>query len=65
MPANLENAAPAGDMFQQKIDEHFHDMPNVFGITNDILVVGYEDDGRDHDEMVQKALQRGREVNLK
>ena len=29
-------AVPAGDMFQCKIDEIFSDMPNVFGITNDI-----------------------------
>ena len=58
-------AAPAGDMFQRKIDEIFNDMPNVFGITDDILVVGYEDDGRDHDEAVQKVLQRCRKDKLK
>ena len=40
-------------------------MQNVFGITDDILVVGYEDDGRDHDETVQKVLQRCRKVSLK
>ena len=51
-------------MFQQKIDEIFHDMPNIFGIADEILVVGYDDDGRDHDEMVQMVLQRCREVNL-
>ena len=44
--------ALVGNMLQQKIDEVFNDMPNVFGIANDILVVGYEDDGRDHDERV-------------
>ena len=52
-------------MFQGKIDEIFRDMPNVFGITNDILVVGYEDNGRDHDETVCKVLQRCSEGNLK
>ena len=57
--------AAAGDMFQGKISEIFNDMPNVFGIADDILVVGYEDDGRDHDESVQKVLQRCRKVNLK
>ena len=40
-------------------------MPNVFGIADDILVVGYEDNDRDHDKMVQKILQRCREVNPK
>ena len=40
-------------------------MPNVFGITDDILVVGYEGDGSDHEDTVQKVLQRSRKVNLK
>ena len=39
-------------------------MPNVFGIADDILVIGYADDGRDCDETVYKVLQRCREVNL-
>ena len=45
-------------MFQRKIDEIFNNMPIIFGITDDILIVGYEDDGRDHDDTVQKVLQR-------
>ena len=52
-------------MFQQKNDEFFNDMPNIFDIADDIVVVGYEDNGRDHDTKVQKVLQRCREVNLK
>ena len=36
-------------MFERKIDEIFKDMPNVFGIVDDILVAGYEADGRNHD----------------
>ena len=40
-------------------------MPNVFGIVGDILVVGYNDNGRDHDGTVCKVLQRCSEVNLK
>ena len=43
-------AALAGDMFQRKIDEIFKDLPNVFGIADDILAVGYDDDGKDHDD---------------
>ena len=39
-------------------------MPNVFGVTDDILVIGYEDDGRDRDKTVHKVLQRCRKVNL-
>ena len=58
-------AAPADDMFQRKIDEIFKDMPDVFGIVDDILVAGYKADGRDHDETGQRVLQRCRQVNLK
>ena len=45
-------AAPAGNMFQCKIDDIFNDMPNVFGIADDILVIGYDKDGADHDKAV-------------
>ena len=45
-------AVPADDMFQWKIDEIFNDMPNVFGIADDILVLGYDKDGADHDVAV-------------
>ena len=58
-------AAPVGDMFQCKIDEIFNDMPNIFGITNDILVIGYNKDGTDHDAAVHKVLRQCKEVNLK
>ena len=46
----LFRAAPVGNMFQCKIDEIFNDMPNVFGILDDILVIANNDDGTDHDE---------------
>ena len=43
--------APAGDVLQYEIDEIFKDLPNVFGILDDILViVGYDSYGKDHDE---------------
>ena len=58
-------AAPAGNMFQRKIDKIFKDLPNVFGITDDIWVVGYGRDGKDHDDTLQRVLQRCRQVNLK
>ena len=45
-------AVPVGDMFQCKIDEIFNDMPNIFGIADDILVIGYNNDGKDHDKAV-------------
>ena len=58
-------AMPAGDMFQCKIDEIFNDMPNVFGIADNILVIGYDKDGTDHDEAVYKVLKQCQDVNLK
>ena len=49
-------ALPAADMFQHKIDKIFNDIPNVFGITDNILVIGYDKDGTDHDEAVYNVL---------
>ena len=57
-------AVPAGDMFQYKIDEICNDMPNVFGIADDILVIGYDKDGTDHDEAVYNVLRQCQDVNL-
>ena len=52
-------------MFQCKIDGIFKDLPNVFGIADDILVVGYDGDGKDHDKTLWQVLQICRNVNLK
>ena len=52
-------------MFQQKIDDIFSDMPNIFGIADDILVIGYDRDGADHDETVYNVLRQCKDVNLK
>ena len=54
-----------GDIFQHKINEIFNDMPNVFGIADDILVIGYNNDGKDHDEAVYNVLKQCWDVNLK
>ena len=58
-------AEPTGDMFQRKIDEILKKLPNIFGIAGDILVVGYEADGKDHDETLWRVLQICRQVDLK
>ena len=52
----LFGAALTGNMFQWKIDEIFNDMPNVFGIAVNILVIGYDKDGADHDEAVYNMI---------
>ena len=56
--------APVANMFQCKIDEIFSDMPSMFGIADNILVIGYDEDGADHDATVHKVLQQCEEVNL-
>ena len=57
--------AHAGDMFQRKIDKIFKDLLNVFDITDDILAVGYDVDGKDHDDTVERVLQICRLAYLK
>ena len=39
-------------------------MPNVFGIADGILVIGYDKDGADHDEAVYNELRCCQDVNL-
>ena len=57
--------ALAGDMLQDKIDEIFKDLPNVFGIADNILVVGYDSDGKDHGGPLWWVLQICRNEILK
>ena len=52
-------------MFQCKIDKIFNDIPNVFGIADDILVIGYDKDGTDHNRTVYNVLKCCQDVNLK
>ena len=44
-------------MFQTKMDEIYKELPHVFGIAYDILIVGY-DDGRDHENTMQSTPDR-------
>ena len=48
---------PAGDKFQQKINQIFKDLPHVFVIADNILIIGYDVDGRDHDNMLKWVMQ--------
>ena len=43
----------------------FEDLPNVFGIADNILVVGYDVDGENHDDTIWRVLQICRQKNLK
>ena len=53
------------ELFQHMIDEIFKDLPNVIGIGDDILVAGYNSDGKDNDETLWWVIQTCRDVNLK
>ena len=47
---------PTVNMFQRKIDDIFKELPNAFGIANDILAVGYDNDGMDHDNTSRRVI---------
>ena len=56
--------APTGDMFQRKIDDLCHELSNIFGSPNDILIVGSNDLCRDHSETADNVLKIYRKANL-
>ena len=49
----MYGAAPVGYMFKIKIDEVFNEMPNVFGIADDILIAEFIADNRHHDKRLE------------
>ena len=57
--------APAGDMFQKKTGELFHGISNVFGISDDTVIAGFDELGRDHDATLGNVLRIIRLANLK
>ena len=57
--------APAGVVFQPKINKVFKVLPNVFHITDDVLIVGYDANGRDHDRTLRCLIQLYCSENLK
>ena len=47
--------APARVMFQRKIDEFLKDLSDVFGIADDIFIVGH--DGKNHNRILMWVMQ--------
>ena len=43
-------------MFQRKLHKIFKELPNVFGITHDILVVGYNRVGTDFEPTLHRVF---------
>ena len=58
-------AAPAGDMLQKKIDTLLSGITNPFGFADAILIVGFDEQGKDQSETLGKVLQICRQANLK
>ena len=46
------------DIFQCKIENLFHDLETTSGITDDMIVWGYKEDGSDHYTCAKQILQR-------
>ena len=57
--------SPVGDIFQKKIDELFSGMSNVFHIADGIMIAGFDESCKEHDETLEKVLLVCRQVNLK
>ena len=57
--------APGGNIFQEKIDKLFNNIPNAWCIADIILITGFDANGRDHDEGLEQVLHRCVQVNLK
>ena len=55
----------AGYMFQEKTDELFSGMLNAFGIADNILIEGFNEQGNDHDEISDKVLLICKQANFK
>ena len=55
----------SSDMFQKKIDETYGNMPQVTGIADDLVIIGYDEDGSDHDRNLKAFLERTREKGIK
>ena len=54
----------AQDIFQEKVDEMFGNLPCVTGIAGDIVVYGFNSDLSFHDENLPAVLQRAHETGL-
>ena len=42
--------------WQKEIDEFFNDMPIVFGIADDTLIMRFDTNGRDHGVRLEQVL---------
>ena len=62
LPMGLRNAQ---DVYQGQMDKMFGDIPGVFGIADDLVIAGWDTDGRDHDETLKLVLERARQKHAR
>ena len=58
-------ATVAGDVFQCKVDQCFWHIKNVIVIADDIMVVGKQQNHRDHDQILTTLLETARKCNVR
>ena len=58
-------ASVAGDVFQCKLDQYFGMIKQVFVIADDIMIIGKEENHRDHDVALTTLLDTARKCNVK
>ena len=58
-------ATVSGDVFQRKLDSIFLHLENIMIIAGDIMVIGYQEDERDHDIAFTKLLETAKKNNIK
>ena len=55
----------AGDVFQQKLDECFGHIKNLIVIADDVMIIGKNENQKDHDIAFTTLLHTTRKCNLK
>ena len=55
----------AQDVFQRMVDQTFGDLPGVTGIADDIIVFGHKEDHSDHDENLQRVMERAKQTGIR
>ena len=62
LPFGLSSAQ---DVFQERVDNIFGDVPGCTGIADDLIIAGWKEDGSDHDATLKTVLERARSSGLR
>ena len=58
-------ASLSSDVYQYQVDAHLDKIKNCMAIADDIIMFGYREDGRDHDETVREVLEKAKAVGMR